>query len=84
MIIGFCSRYKLKNDVKMKNKNKYLFFRLLNLSREEWPILIKGMIFLFISSAALMVYPQYIKVIIDDSQALFPLLSNTHGDILFH
>lgn len=67
MIIGFCSRYKLKNDVKMKNKNKYLFFRLLNLSKEEWPILIKGMIFLFISSAALMVYPQYIKVIIDDA-----------------
>ena len=47
--------------------NKYLFIRLLNLSREEWPILIKGMVFLLISSAALMVYPQYIKVIIDDA-----------------
>lgn len=51
----------------MKNNNKNLFLRLLNLSREEWPILIKGMVFLFISSAALMVYPQYIKLIIDDA-----------------
>ena len=41
--------------------------RLLSLSRDEWPILLKGMIFLFISSSALMVYPQYIKVIIDDA-----------------
>ncbi|MBY0412586.1 MAG: ATP-binding cassette domain-containing protein [Bdellovibrionales bacterium] len=49
----------------MNNKN--LFLRLINLSREEWPILLKGMIFLIISSAALMVYPQYIKVIIDDA-----------------
>ena len=51
----------------MPNTNKHLFIRLLNLSREEWPILIKGMVFLLISSAALMVYPQYIKVIIDDA-----------------
>lgn len=50
-----------------KSKEKYLFIRLLNLSREEWPILLKGMLFLFISSAALLVYPQYIKVIIDDA-----------------
>ena len=49
----------------MKNKN--LFIKLLKLSRNEWPILLKGMIFLFISSAALMVYPQYIKVIIDEA-----------------
>ena len=49
------------------NTNKSLFIRLLRLSREEWPILFKGMFFLFISSAALMVYPQYIKVIIDES-----------------
>lgn len=41
--------------------------RLLSLSRDEWPILFKGMVFLFISSAALMVYPQYIKVIIDEA-----------------
>ncbi len=51
----------------MPNTNKHLFIKLLNLSKEEWPILIKGMIFLLISSAALMVYPQYIKVIIDDA-----------------
>ena len=41
--------------------------RLLQLSREEWPLLIKGMIFLGISSAALMAYPQYIKTIIDEA-----------------
>lgn len=51
----------------MQDKNKSLFFRLLSLSREEWPLLIKGLIFLLISSAALMVYPQYIKVIIDNA-----------------
>ncbi len=51
----------------MKSKDKNLFLRLINLSREEWPILFKGMFFLLISSAALMVYPQYIKVIIDDA-----------------
>lgn len=47
--------------------NKKFFFKLLNLSREEWPLLIKGMLFLVISSAALMAYPQYIKVIIDEA-----------------
>lgn len=41
--------------------------RLLRISREEWPLLIKGMIFLAISSAAMMSYPQYIKVIIDEA-----------------
>lgn len=51
----------------MKKKEINLFIRLIKLSREEWPILLKGMIFLLISSAALMVYPQYIKVIIDQS-----------------
>jgi ABC transporter fused permease/ATP-binding protein len=51
----------------MKNNNKEFFLKLLNLSKEEWPILIKGMIFLLISSAALMAYPQYIKVIIDEA-----------------
>lgn len=47
--------------------NKNFFLKLLSLSREEWPILMKGMIFLLISSAALMAYPQYIKVIIDEA-----------------
>ena len=51
----------------MKDQNTHLFVRLLKLSQEEWPILLTGMIFLIISSAALMVYPQYIKVIIDES-----------------
>ena len=51
----------------MKNDNKSLFLRLLKLSRQEWPMLFKGLFFLIISSAALMVYPQYIKVIIDDA-----------------
>ncbi len=51
----------------MKNSNFPFFIKLLKLSREEWPILFKGMIFLLISSAALMVYPQYIKVIVDDA-----------------
>lgn len=41
--------------------------RLLQLSREERPLLIKGMIFLGISSAALMAHPQYIKTIIDEA-----------------
>lgn len=41
--------------------------RLLRISREEWPLLIKGMIFLAVSSAAMMSYPQYIKVIIDEA-----------------
>ena len=50
----------------MKN-NKTFFMKLLSLSREEWPLLIKGMIFLLISSAALMAYPQYIKAIIDNA-----------------
>jgi ATP-binding cassette subfamily B protein len=39
----------------------------MSLSREEWPMLAKGMLFLIISSAALMVYPQYIKTIIDQA-----------------
>lgn len=51
----------------MKNNNRTFFVKLLNLSRDEWPILIKGMIFLLVSSAALMVYPQYIKTIIDEA-----------------
>jgi len=51
----------------MNHSNKNLFLRILKLSRDEWPILFKGMLFLLISSAALMVYPQYIKVIIDES-----------------
>jgi len=51
----------------VKDSNISLFKRLLTLSRQEWPILFKGMIFLLISSGALMVYPQYIKVIIDEA-----------------
>ena len=50
----------------MKNNQKFIK-KMIQLSRNEWPILFKGMIFLIISSAALMVYPQYIKVIIDQA-----------------
>jgi ATP-binding cassette subfamily B protein len=51
----------------LKTTNKEFFLKLIKLSKEEWPLLIKGMLFLIISSAALMVYPQYIKVIIDEA-----------------
>lgn len=54
------------NDKITQNKSS-TFFKLMSLSREEWPILIKGLIFLVISSAALMIYPQYIKIIIDEA-----------------
>jgi ABC transporter fused permease/ATP-binding protein len=47
--------------------NKAFFIKLLKLSKEEWPLLIKGLVFLVISSAALMAYPQYIKAIIDNA-----------------
>jgi ABC-type multidrug transport system fused ATPase/permease subunit len=46
---------------------KRLFWKLLSLSREEWPILFTGMLFLVISSLSLMAYPQYIKLIIDEA-----------------
>ncbi len=49
------------------SKQKDFFSKLLSLSKEEWPLLCVGMVFLFISSIALMAYPQYIKVIIDDA-----------------
>ena len=39
----------------------------MKLSKEEWPLLIIGMVFLFLSSIALMAYPQYIKIIIDEA-----------------
>jgi ATP-binding cassette subfamily B protein len=51
----------------MKNNNQQFIIKLVQLSRKEWPILFKGLIFLMISSSALMVYPQYIKVIIDQA-----------------
>jgi ATP-binding cassette subfamily B protein len=43
------------------------FSKLFKLSREEWPLLIKGLIFLTISSAALLFYPSTIKNIIDQA-----------------
>lgn len=43
------------------------FKKLLQLSRQEWPLLIQGMIYLAISSAALLAYPNAIKKIIDDA-----------------
>lgn len=47
--------------------DKSFLLKILKLSKPEWPLLIKGMWFLFLSSAALMAYPQYIKVIIDEA-----------------
>lgn len=51
----------------MKNKEGVSFNKIIKLSREEWPLLFIGLIFLAISSGALMLYPQYIKVIIDEA-----------------
>ena len=45
------------------------FKKLMNLSRAEWPELALGMLFLTISSAALLAYPHYIKRIIDEAIA---------------
>ena len=41
------------------------FSKLFKLSKEEWPLIFKGLIFLAISSAALLFYPSTIKNIID-------------------
>jgi ATP-binding cassette subfamily B protein len=43
--------------------------KLLQLSRKEWPLLGWGLLFLALSSAALLVYPHSIKSLIDDSIA---------------
>ena len=43
--------------------------KLLTLSRQEWPLLGRGLIFLAISSGALLVYPHTIKRIIDEAIA---------------
>ena len=43
------------------------FKKLFRLSREEWPLLIQGLLYLGISSAALLAYPNAIKKIIDDA-----------------
>ncbi len=43
--------------------------KLLRLSREEWPLLLWGLFFLGISSAALLAYPHTIKKIIDEAIA---------------
>lgn len=41
--------------------------KLLKLSRQEWPLLMWGLLFLAISSAALLAYPHTIKKIIDEA-----------------
>jgi ABC-type multidrug transport system fused ATPase/permease subunit len=43
------------------------FKKLFNLSREEWPLLSLGLLFLALSSAALLAYPGAIKTIIDEA-----------------
>lgn len=45
------------------------FKKLLRLSRQEWPLLGWGLLFLGLSSAALLVYPHSIKRIIDEAIA---------------
>jgi ATP-binding cassette subfamily B protein len=45
------------------------FSKLFKLSREEWPLIAKGLLFLAISSAALLFYPSTIKNIIDQALA---------------
>ena len=52
------------------------FKKLFRLSREEWPLLAQGMLYLAISSAALLVYPNAIKKIIDDA-----LVRKDYGDL---
>ena len=52
------------------------FKKLFHLSREEWPLLIQGLIFLAISSAALLAYPHAIKKLIDDA-----LVNKNYGDL---
>lgn len=47
--------------------SKASLLKLMRLSREEWPLLLWGMLFLAISSGCLLVYPQSIKVIIDEA-----------------
>lgn len=41
--------------------------KLFHLSRGEWPLLLWGLLFLALSSAALLAYPQWIKRIIDEA-----------------
>lgn len=43
------------------------FKKLFNLSRQEWPLLGLGLLFLAISSAALLAYPHAIKKLIDEA-----------------
>lgn len=50
--------------------------KLFQLSREEWPLLIQGLIFLGISSAALLAYPHAIKKLIDEA-----LVNKNYADL---
>jgi ABC transporter fused permease/ATP-binding protein len=50
--------------------------KILKLSKDEWPLLIRGFIFLAISSAALLAYPNAIKKIIDDA-----IVHKNYGDL---
>lgn len=52
------------------------FKKILRLSREEWPLLGLGLLFLAISSAALLAYPHFIKSIIDEAMA-----KKNHSDL---
>lgn len=50
--------------------------KLFQLSREEWPLLLQGLLFLTISSAALLAYPHAIKKLIDDA-----LVNKNYSDL---
>lgn len=52
------------------------FNKLFRLSQNEWPLLFQGLIFLAISSAALLAYPYAIKKIIDEA-----LVNKNYGDL---
>lgn len=66
----------------MKNNKNSSFLKLIALSRNEWSILTKGLVFLIISSAALMIYPQYIKLIIDNALKTKDLVSLNNAALI--
>lgn len=63
-------------STKLYIKHMNTMKKLLQLSREEWPLLAQGLFFLAISSAALLAYPHAIKQLIDDA-----LVNKNYGDL---
>lgn len=50
--------------------------KIFRLSREEWPLLTQGLVYLTLSSVALLAYPHWIKKIIDEA-----LVEKNHDDL---